>query len=350
MAVLAGQAWKLKYTPEDGDLVRLFYVPALEDAVRYDRLTGYFNASALALAARGIEGLVRNHGRMRLVVGCTLDEAEIEAIEQGEKMRVMVERHLAAAPLTPPDDFTRDALELLAWMVAEGVLEVKIAVPCDANRRPIPADGIFHEKAGIIKDRLGDRLAWNGSLNETAAGWQHNWESINVFTRWGQEPQRVADEEANFARIWADKAKWGVTLDIPTAIRQDLLRFLPDNDRPVRIKDKGTQPQPITAKPKPEEPHTETTHDLRRLVWGFICIVPSLPNGGERVGKATAAVEPWPHQIRAFHRLYDHWVPKLLIADKAVLRQWQIELREKRTRRIFLGVLPITVRGKSGVR
>ena len=31
-----------------------------------------------------------------------------------------------------------DALELLAWMVAKGILEVKVAVPCDLNRR---ADG-----------------------------------------------------------------------------------------------------------------------------------------------------------------------------------------------------------------
>ena len=69
---------------------------------------------------------------------------------------------------------------------------------------------------------------------------------------------------------------------------------------------------------------------------------------------------PWPHQVRAFQRLYEHWPPRLLIADevglgktiqagmllrqawlsgrakrilvlapKAVLSQWQIELREK---------------------
>ena len=81
--MLADRSWQRKYTPDDGDLVRLFYVPALEDAEGYDRLTGYFNAGALALAARGIEGLVRNRGHMRLVVGCTLPAAEIEAIERG---------------------------------------------------------------------------------------------------------------------------------------------------------------------------------------------------------------------------------------------------------------------------
>jgi SNF2 family DNA or RNA helicase len=85
-----------------------------------------------------------------------------------------------------------------------------------------------------------------------------------------------------------------------------------------------------------------------------------MPNGGERVGEATSNVEPWPHQIRAFQRLYGHWPPRLLIADEvglgktiqagmlirqawlaekarrvlilapaSVCRQWQLELREK---------------------
>ena len=68
----------MKYTPDEGDLVRLFYVPALRSAVRYDRQTGYFSARALAQAAGGIEGLVVNNGRMRLIVsrwfgnGCRL--------------------------------------------------------------------------------------------------------------------------------------------------------------------------------------------------------------------------------------------------------------------------------------
>ena len=32
--MLPDREWNLKYTPEDGDLVKLFYVPALEDAER----------------------------------------------------------------------------------------------------------------------------------------------------------------------------------------------------------------------------------------------------------------------------------------------------------------------------
>lgn len=181
MSLLCDQEWKLKYTPDDGDLVPLLYVPALECAVRYDRLTGYFRARSLTLAARGIEGLVRNGGRMRLLVGCTLDQAEVDAIAKSAECRAKVTAHLLANPLRPGNQRESEALELLAWMVANQLLEVQVAVPCDEQRRPVSAQGIFHEKAGIIEDKTGDRLAFNGSLNETEAGWTQNWESLNIF-------------------------------------------------------------------------------------------------------------------------------------------------------------------------
>ena len=365
--MLRDRTWRLKYTPDDGDLVELFYVPALEDAKRYDRLTGYFNAHALALAARGIEGLVRNNGRMRLVVGCTLGPDEIEAIEKGEELRDLVEQHLASVPLAPPNSDSSDALELLAWMVARGHLDVKVAVPCTTDRDPISTEGIFHEKTGIIEDRGGDRIAWTGSLNETAAGWQHNWESISVYTSWGPEPRRVTDEEDGFARIWADDANRLIVLDVPDAAHWDLMRFMPMNDKPARLVTKPGERNrdvppgvPVPGVIEPGKPDTPPTCDLRTRVWSFIQNAPSLPGGGEQVGVATSAVDPWPHQVRAFDRLYRNWPPKLLIADevglgktiqagmllrqawlagrikrvlilapKAVLRQWQIELHEK---------------------
>ena len=353
--MLRDRSWKLKYTPEDGDLVERFYVPALEDAERYDRITGYFTAGALALAARGIEGLVRNDGRMRLIVGCTLAQPEIDAVEQGARLREQVEARLAALPLAPPDAAAEDALELLAWMVASGRLEMKVAVPCGPDRAPVFDEAVFHEKTGIVEDRTGDRVAWTGSLNETVAGWQRNWESIGVYTSWGPEPGRVEAEEAGFARLWADRARRAVVIDAPEAARRDLLRFLPD-DAPRRLG--GARPPPDRADPPPAP--APPPADRRALVWGFIAQAPRMEPGGSRVGEATAAVTPWPHQVRAFERLYAAWPPRLLIADevglgktvqagmllrqawlsgrakrvlilapKAVLGQWQVELREK---------------------
>ena len=363
--MLRDRDWKLKYTPDDGDLVELFYVPALEAAERYDRLTGYFNARAFALASRGIEGLVRNGGRMRLVVGCTLDAAEVDAIERGEDLRDAVERKLVALPLAPPDGDGSDALELLSWMVAKGHLDVKVAVPCDAAGRPVADQAIFHEKSGIIEDKTGERIAWTGSLNETAAGWRTNWETINVFRGWS-EAERVDEEERNFARIWSAKDGNGtrrlLVLDVPTAVRKDLMRFLPEGEeRPKRLVEADVEDKDDTERSPRERAVKDSarTLDPRAKAWALILDAASLP-GGECVGEATSAVTPWPHQVRAFQRLYDHWPPRLLIADevglgktiqagmlirqawlaglakrvlvlapKAVLRQWQIELREK---------------------
>ena len=355
--MLRSRRWRRKYTRDGGDLVAGFYVPALESAVRYDRLTGYFGAGALALAARGVEGLVRNDGHMRLVVGCTLDPDEVAAIQRGSAWREQVERRLASVPLEPPDQAATDALELLAWMLARGCLDVKVAVPCDDQGRPAAQDGIFHEKSGILEDSDGSRIAWTGSLNETPAGWTRNWESIHVFTSWGPEPERVADEEASFAAIWADRNRRLKVMDVPEAVRRDLLRYLPKDDRPVRLRDVAVEVPERKLKPaSPADPCS----DPRSRVWSFLAAAPSLPGGGKQVGEATAAVTPWPHQVRAFDRLYRNWPPRLLIADevglgktiqagmllrqawlagrakrililapRAVLPQWQIELREK---------------------
>ena len=167
--MLRDRTWKRKYTSEDGDLYELFYVPALLSARRYDRLTGYFSAGALSLAARGVENLIRSKGRMRLVTSCTLAQPEIEAILEGERLRDRVEHHFEEALLKPPNAASAHALELQAWMVARGRLDVRIAIPCDAERIPISNDSIFDENAGIILDLRQDRIAWNGSLNETDA-------------------------------------------------------------------------------------------------------------------------------------------------------------------------------------
>ena len=355
---LQDHAWRVKYSADDGDLIAEFYIPALACAVRYDRTTGYFSADTLTLALRGIEGLVRNQGHMRLIVGCTLDAPEVAAIERGLALRDAIAQRLLTVPLAPILPVNAAALELLAWLVAQGILEVKVAVPCDARRRPLPGPALFHEKSGILEDQTGDILAFSGSLNETAAGWQSNWESFHVYPSWSGGAAHLAKEEKTFARLWSDQAQRALVVPIPDAVRQNLLQFLPpDGQLPQRLHRHAPPPPQPTPKPEPETPPPANP---RQVIWSFLRCASALPNGGERIGEATSAVQPWPHQIRAFQRMYDAWPPKLLIADevglgktiqaglllrqawlagkaqrililapKAVLQQWQIELREK---------------------
>jgi len=45
----------------------------------------------------------------------------------------------------------------------------------------------------------------------------------------------VDEEEQNFARIWSGTSPRLFTLDVTSAIEQNLLRFLPENDMPARL-------------------------------------------------------------------------------------------------------------------
>lgn len=364
MPLLTDFDWRSKYDPDEGTLIQQFYLTALACAQRYDRTTGYFRATALAIAARGIEGLVLNAGRMRMVVGCTLGELEVNAIEQGQALKDTVAGMLLAMPLISTTNGEKEALELLAWMVAKGYLEIKVAVPCDENRNPITSQAIFHEKAGVMEDKTGNRLAFAGSINETANGWLHNWESFHVFTDWDGEAKHVDAEERTFAQLWADKSKRAKVLDVPAAVREELLRFLPpEGEEPERLKRaRAEESAPTTILPEttnvPISP-AAGIDETRKQVWNVIWTAPRMP-GGERIAEVTSAITPWPHQVRAFDRMVRNWPPRLLIADevglgktieagmllryawlserakrilvlapKAVMTQWQIELREK---------------------
>jgi superfamily II DNA or RNA helicase len=370
MPLLTDHDWRTKYDPDDGSLIERFYITALACAQRYDRTTGYFSATALAIAARGIEGLVLNAGRVRMVVGCTLGPAEVQAIERGQSLKDTVAGMLMAMPLVGKSQGEQEALELLAWMVAKGHLEIKVAVPCDEHRNAVASDAIFHEKAGVIEDKTGNKLAFAGSINETAYGWQHNWESFHVFCDWDGGARHVEAEERTFAQLWADKAKRARVLDVPTAVREDLLRFVPaggqEPERLQRARAVGApDDSPPADAPKPAAlPQPVGADEVRKQVWNIIWGAPRLA-GGERIAEATSAVVPWPHQVRAFERMVGPWTqhnrpPRLLIADevglgktveaglllrhawlsgrarrilvlapKAVVTQWQSELREK---------------------
>ena len=53
------------------------------------------------------------------------------------------------------------ASKRLAWMVANELLDIKVAVPTNAEGEPIVLRGIYHESEGIITDRASNRLSFS---------------------------------------------------------------------------------------------------------------------------------------------------------------------------------------------
>ena len=107
----------------------------------------------------------------------------------------------------------RHHLELAYWLVANGIMEVKVA---------IRGDRIFHNKSGIVEDAQGNRVAFAGSLNETLSGWRHNWESVHVYTD-GTTVDHLEATEAEFEALWNNQATGLTVIDLPTFYRDYII-------------------------------------------------------------------------------------------------------------------------------
>src|SRR5690606_38897567 len=136
---LAGYPFALQYSPAV-DVLHDFYLPALQRSTKYDRIAGYFSSGALTSAAQGLARVIRNRGTMRLLCGAQLSEADVRAIERGEEMRDVVERAAVRSLRETEDLLVRDRLGALAWMVAEGLLEIRVCLPVGRDRRPLPPE------------------------------------------------------------------------------------------------------------------------------------------------------------------------------------------------------------------
>ena len=359
--------WDVAYSHEDGDLVKLFFVPVLQRATFHQRATGYFSGGVLALAARGLDALIERGGRMQLLVGCTLNEEEVEQIKKGYHIRELANNEWGRK-LTLPDDnpWARKQLGYLAWMIARGHLDVRLAVPLDEHGEMRAGLGLYHAKAGIIRDEAGDQLVFKGSINETPAGWRSNCESFDVSCSWrgDWDPKKVAKTTTEFATLWSGEAKSARVVEFPDALKEKLLDFLPADDTfvkpPKRKKpEEPDEPEEEEEKPPEDETPDASADEKRRLVWSLIKNAPKRADGA-MVAVVTSAVVPWPHQLRAYKRMLDSWPFRLLTADevglgktieagllirhvwiaelakrilimvpKAVLTQWQSELYEK---------------------
>lgn len=202
---------KNEYRSFEDNLVQDFYIPVLQNSTRYDRAVGFFSSTALIEITRGLSGLFKNNGKIRLIVSPNLSEDDIEAIAYGYKQkRDVIEKNLLAVFDKDFNVFQKKRLNLLAHLISNDLLDIKIALIEEYNRI-----GIFHDKLGIVKDQAGNHIAFSGSLNETANAFSHNYEAIDVFTSWSGDAERVKSKIRSFESIWNNTAKNVVTYEFP---------------------------------------------------------------------------------------------------------------------------------------
>lgn len=190
---------KKMYRTKKCNIVNEFFIPVLDNATSYKRAAGFFSSEGLYQLAEGIIGLVNNTGCIQLIVSPRLTKEDIEAINDGYNRRGIIENRLTNDFIEPTNRRNENHLNLLANLIADSYLDIKVAF--------MKEDELYHEKIGIVRDLDGNKLAFNGSINETYNALCKNFESFVVFDNWSNEEniERTEILEKSFDDLWADK-------------------------------------------------------------------------------------------------------------------------------------------------
>lgn len=211
---------KKEYRSPRDNIVNDFYIPLLKEANLYKRSVGFFSSSSLMEISYGIANLVNNNGKILLIASPNLSDEDIEAINKGYEIREnIIERALLQYITEPQNYFEEERLNLLATLIAEEKLDIKIAFSYKNERL-----GLYHEKLGLMYDKDNNIVAFSGSMNETENAFINNYEIVDVFTSWNDN-ERVIIKEKAFDKLWNNEDASAIIYDFPKIAKEKLLSY-----------------------------------------------------------------------------------------------------------------------------
>ena len=232
------------YRTGTGTLGKDFFEVCFRWCSHYSRAAGYFSSSALITWFGGLARLLREGDDMtvRLLASYQLSDGDAEALRlatEPEERRRILDRtsdELIGFLVSLVEDEKSEGarLQLFAWLVAKGHIELRFAHPI------APAeDGIFHEKIGVFDFPWGDSIAFTGSANETGGGHTRNYESIDVYRSWVEaDARRIEVKREQFEEAWEGRAEGLEVAGLSSETLQRIRRVAPRHrpappDRPI---------------------------------------------------------------------------------------------------------------------
>lgn len=224
-------ACKLKWRLPEDPVAHEVLIPALRVADAFDCMVGYFGGQALRQLAPGLAAFIaRDDQPMRLLVSPLLGDDDLAGIRMGLSTPEEVLADAVGASLTDAialeDALANHTLHCLAYLLASRRLEMKVV---------LIDDGIFHVKEWIF--RAGDDLAvLSGSANFTGRAISRNVESLHLHRSWRDTDNldSCTESAAEFDLLWAGRKHRARTVDLPTALAEDLIRTY-GSERPTEL-------------------------------------------------------------------------------------------------------------------
>lgn len=214
---------QIRYRSEIHNFPRDFLIPVLSQTETYKRGTGYFSTTSLIQLSVGLFEMAKNGGKIQLVCSPNLDEKDIEAIEYGYKTRnEVIEEALLRGIHDPVTHFEEERLNLIATLIANGNLDIKIAFMDDEN-----GFRLYHEKIAVFIDSEGNKISYAGSINESGNGLDGNFESLYTFCSWKDQSQieAVQISEDDFNQMWENETTKLHVIDFPKLVVDKLMKY-----------------------------------------------------------------------------------------------------------------------------
>lgn len=202
----------------DYALLDTFFNPLLSRAVEYKSSVGFFSATILTIIKDSLSSFLSNNGKIKLIVSTELRSEDIEAIKIGYELREeIINKNFIKEFGDKIEELSDDELELLSNLIAQSVLDIKIAVLKDTV-------GIYHDKLGILTDDRNNTVVYYGSANFTKYGYVNNYEKIRIARSWVDgEEESVLDENKEFNKLWENENDFVETYDFMDSIKKKII-------------------------------------------------------------------------------------------------------------------------------
>lgn len=211
---------KSKYISSEDNIVKDFYNPILKKAIRYDRVSAYFSASALSTYSEGLEYFAKQGNKYRLIISKDISEEDYLLIKKGYELKDKIRNELLNALNIQLTLKQEKSISNLAYLIALGIVEVKFA---------FKKQGIFHDKCGLFYDNNENVICFSGSENETFSGITRNYESFQVVCSWldinGFYASSITKSEREFENLWTNNHKDIVVVSADKVILNRILQF-----------------------------------------------------------------------------------------------------------------------------
>lgn len=247
----------------DNDLVKELYEPCLKWAITYDRGVGYFSSGWIMINAKGMADFASRGGKARWITSPILSETDYTTIRTGlsstdfaDFFRDIINRNVDELE----KQLEKNTLNALAWMVYDGIIEFRFAVPQNEL-----LDGDFHDKFGIFSDGKNS-LSFSGSVNDSIKG-TVNYESIKVFKSWVGMSEYVDLDKKRFEKLWNNKDKNLKIFTLPEGIKEKIFK-LRKSPRPYSYEKKEEVPNKWIHQEKALEIFLKEKHGILEMATG----------------------------------------------------------------------------------